>query len=125
MFIIYSSKKVNLKDHFVKDNSAFKYYRNIQTLAIDRYKFVNGISPDIINKIFQLREDYHNNLGHPLQFFVAPIHIVGEKSPNTELFWSGYSKIRTRKSSIFGHFSRSDSVYHGTESLLYLGRKIC
>ena len=45
MFIIYNDKKLNLKDHFVKDNSAFTYYRNIQALAIDRYKFVNGISP--------------------------------------------------------------------------------
>ena len=45
MFIIYNDKKLNLKGHFVKDNSAFTYYRNIQALAIDSYKFVNGISP--------------------------------------------------------------------------------
>ena len=39
-----------------------------------------------------------------------------EKCPNTEFFRSvfpcistGYSKIRTRKSSLFGHFSRSVS----------------
>ena len=42
--------------------------------------------------------------------------MLREKRPNTELFWSvfshiqsEYGKIRTRKNSVFGHFSQSDS----------------
>ena len=44
-------------------------------------------------------------------------HILCRNCPNTEFFWSvfsrihyKYGKIRTRKNSIFGHFSRSDTV---------------
>ena len=86
--------------------------------------------PQLVNKIFQLREDYHNNLRQSSQFFVAPIHILREKRSNKEFFWCEYSKITPywseyRKSSICGHFSRSDSFFFRTESLLYLDRKMC
>ena len=45
------------------------------------------------------------------------IFTLREKNPNTEFFWSVFSriqskcgKIRTRKSSVFGHFSRSGNL---------------
>ena len=33
------------------------HHRNIQTLAIEMYKVTNGLSPEIMNEIFQIREE--------------------------------------------------------------------
>ena len=37
------------------------------------YKVVNGISPEIMNKVFKLREEPHYHLRHTTQFLVDPI----------------------------------------------------
>ena len=39
------------------------------------YKVANGISPEIMNEVFQLREQTHH-LRNTTQFLVDPIHIV-------------------------------------------------
>ena len=46
-------------------------YKNIKMLANKMYKSTNGSFPDIMNAIFQLREDNHYN---PLQIyqFIVP-----------------------------------------------------
>ena len=40
------------------------------------YKVVNGMSPEIMNDIFKLRENTHYNLRHTPQFLVDPIRSV-------------------------------------------------
>ena len=54
------------------------------------YKVANGMSPEIMNEIFQLKEKSHYNLRYKSEFRIPPIH----------------------------------SVYHGSESVSYLGPKI-
>ena len=54
--IIYNDKTSIFKELLEKDNSASIHYRNIQALAIEMYKVANGMSPKIMNEIFQLRE---------------------------------------------------------------------
>ena len=54
------------------------------------YKVANGMSPEIMNEIFQLGEKSHYNLRYTSEFIIPPIH----------------------------------SVYHGSESVSYLGPKI-
>ena len=46
------------------------------------YKVVNGISLEIMNEVFKLREEIHYHLRHTTQFLVDPIHRVfnGSKS---------------------------------------------
>ena len=51
----------------------FPYITNVRTLAIEMYKVVNGMSPEIMNNIFKLRENTHYNLRHTSQFLVDPI----------------------------------------------------
>ena len=51
----------------------FPYITNVHTLAIEMYKVVNGMSPEIMNNIFKLRENTHYNLRHTSQFLVDPI----------------------------------------------------
>ena len=60
--IIYNDKTSTFKELLEKDNSVSIHYRNIQALAVEMYKVANGMSPEIMNEIFQLREKSHYNL---------------------------------------------------------------
>ena len=75
--ITYNDKNSNFEELFVKDNFLSIHHRNIQMLAIEICKFANGISPEIMSKIFKLREIInHYNLRHLLQFTVLPVLCV-------------------------------------------------
>ena len=74
--IIYNDKTSTFKELLEKDNSVSIHYRNIQALAIEMYKVANGMSPEIMNEIFQLREKSHYNLRYTSQFIIPPIHSV-------------------------------------------------
>ena len=52
------------------------HHGNIQTLAIEMYKVTNGLSPEIMNEIFQIREESRYNLLYTSQFTIPPIHSV-------------------------------------------------
>ena len=53
------------------DNFVSIRHRNIQTFATEMCKFANGMSPEITNEIFQLREINHCNVRHS-SLFIAP-----------------------------------------------------
>ena len=74
--IIYNDKTSTFKELLEKDNSVSIHYRNVQALAIEMYKVANGISPEIMNEIFQLREKSHYNLCYTFEFIIPPIHSV-------------------------------------------------
>ena len=52
------------------------HYRNIQALATEMYKVANGMAPEIMNEIFQLREKSHYNLRYTTEFIIPPVHSV-------------------------------------------------
>ena len=74
--IIYNDKTSTFKELLEKDNSVSIHYRNIQALAIEMYKVANGMSPEIMNEIFQLREKSHYNLRYTSESIISPIHSV-------------------------------------------------
>ena len=74
--IIYIGKHSNFEEVLVKDSSVSIRHNNIHTLAIEMYKVANGMSPDIMNDIFKLRENTHYNLRHTSQFLVDLIQSV-------------------------------------------------
>ena len=39
------------------DNTFSIHHKNIQSLAIETYKFVNVLSPEIMNNVFHLKEN--------------------------------------------------------------------
>ena len=43
-----------------KDKSATVHQRNLQTLATEMYKILNGLSPDIMQDIFEIKSNYYN-----------------------------------------------------------------
>ena len=51
--IIYSDFKSSLECLLMKGNSFSIHDRNIQSLAIEIYKFLNGLSPSFLNNVFQ------------------------------------------------------------------------
>ena len=79
--IIYNDKTSTFKELLGKDNSVSIHYRNIQALAIEM-SIANGMSPEIMNEIFQLREKSHYNLRYTSEFIIPLIHSVyhGSKS---------------------------------------------
>ena len=97
--IIYNNKHSNFEELLVKDNSASIHHNNIPTLAIEMYKVANGMSPEIINDIFKLRENTHYNLRHSSQFLVDPVHSVFNVSESASCLgpkiWNKYpSKLK-------------------------------
>ena len=53
--IVYSDTESTFEELLQKDNSVSIHIRNIQTLAIEIYKVVNGSSPEIMKQIFTLK----------------------------------------------------------------------
>ena len=80
--IIYNDKTSTFKELLEKDNSISIHYRNIQAHATEMHKVANGMSLEIMNEIFQLREKSHYNLRYTSEFIIPPIHSVyhGSKS---------------------------------------------
>ena len=50
--IVYSDFKSSFEVLFMRDNSFSIHERNIQSLAIENYKFLNGLSPSFLNTVF-------------------------------------------------------------------------
>ena len=50
--IVYSDFKSTFEGLLRKDNSFSTHERNIQSLAIEIYKFLNGLSPSFLNNVF-------------------------------------------------------------------------
>ena len=74
LHIIYNDKTFTFKELLEKDNSVSIHYRNIQALAIEMYKVATGMSPEIMNEIFQLTEKSHYNLRYTSEFIIPQIH---------------------------------------------------
>ena len=52
---VYSDFKANFDERLEKDGCFCIDHRNIQTLAIEIFKFLNGLSLTIINEVFQVK----------------------------------------------------------------------
>ena len=55
--IVYQDSLSTFQELLKKDGSVTIHERNIQNLAIEMYKVINGISPKIMDDIFQLKEN--------------------------------------------------------------------
>ena len=64
---------------------------------------------------------HYNNVIQEILTLIPSTHSLREKCSNTEVFRVRieYREIRTRKTSISGHFSRSDSVTYLTMNYFY------
>ena len=74
--IIYNDKHSNFDVLLEKDNSVSIHHNNIHSLAIETYKVANGISPEIMKDVFQIRNILHYNLRYAPTFVTENIHCV-------------------------------------------------
>ena len=54
--IVYNGKKSNFNELLVKDGSVFIHYQNLQKLAAEMFTVSRGLSPEIINELFQFED---------------------------------------------------------------------
>ena len=76
LLIMYNDKTFTFNQLLKNDNSVSIHYRNIQALETEMYKIANGMSSEIMNEIFQLREKSHYNLRYTSESIISPIHSV-------------------------------------------------
>ena len=53
---MYSDKTSTFQELLDKDNSASVHHKNIQVLATEIYKTVNGLAPTIMNSVFEIKD---------------------------------------------------------------------
>ena len=64
---MYSDKTSTFQELLDKDKSVSVYHKNIQVLAREIYKTVNGLAPTIMNSIFEIK-DIEYNLRNRINF---------------------------------------------------------
>ena len=66
--IIYSDKKSSFDELLHKNESVSIHHQNIQQLGIEMFKVRNGENPQIVNKIFRIRDETSYELRQRLCF---------------------------------------------------------
>ena len=66
--IVYNDKKSSFNELQVKDGSVSVHHQNLQKLAVELFKVSGGLSPEIVNELFQFREQIPYQLRQRSQF---------------------------------------------------------
>ena len=66
--IIYNDKQSSFTELLSKDNSVSLHIRNIQRLAIEMFRFYNGLPSPLMNNIFKLKVENSYNLRQVSEF---------------------------------------------------------
>ena len=74
--IVYNNNTSTYEELLETDNSVSVHFRNVQALAIELYKVVNGFSPDIMKDVFPLNENLRYNTRNKRTFHSRDIRTV-------------------------------------------------
>ena len=66
--IIYNDKQSSFTELLNKDNSVSIHIKNIQRLAIEMFRFYNGLSPPLMSNMFKLKAENSYNLRQISEF---------------------------------------------------------
>ena len=58
--IVYNDHFSSFEELLSKDKSVTVHQRNLQILATEMYKILNGLSPDIMQDIFETKSNHFN-----------------------------------------------------------------
>ena len=67
--IVYSDQSSTFEELLERDKTFSIHHKNIQSLAIEIYKFVNGLSPEIMNSVFNLKENKRYSLRNVFELY--------------------------------------------------------
>ena len=74
--IVYNNKKSSFNELQVKDGSVSIHHQNLQKLAVELFKVSWGLSPEIVNELFQFREQIPYELRQRSQFQIPWVYSV-------------------------------------------------
>ena len=74
--IVYSDQSSTFEELLERDKTFSIHHKNIQSLAIEIYKFVNGLSPEIMNSVFNLKENNQYSLRNVYELYSRNPRIV-------------------------------------------------
>ena len=74
LWIVYNDKKSNFNELLVKDGSVSIHHQNLQKQAIEMFKVFRGLSPEIVNELFQFRQQIPYELRRRPQFQIPWVH---------------------------------------------------
>ena len=63
--IVYNDYFWSFEELLSQDKSVTVHQRNLQKLATEMYKILNGLSPDIMQDIFEIKRNYYNTSNAP------------------------------------------------------------
>ena len=69
-------KKTNFNELLAKDGSVSTHHDNLQKFAVEKFDSSRGLSPEIVNKLFQFRETIPYELKRRSQFQISFVHLV-------------------------------------------------
>ena len=67
--IIYSDQSSTFEEILERDKTFSILHKNIQSLAIEIYKLVNGLSPEIMKRVFHLKENSRYSLRNVYELY--------------------------------------------------------
>ena len=81
-WINYNDKKSNFNELLVKDGSVSIHHQNLQKLVVEIFKVSRDLSPEIVNELFQFREQIRYELRQRSQVQIPLVHsvFIGTKS---------------------------------------------
>ena len=62
------------------------HHQNLQKLAVEMFKVSRGLSPEIVNELFQFRERIPHELRQRLQFQIPWVHSVFSGTESLKFF---------------------------------------
>ena len=83
--IIFSDKKSNFDELLDKNESISIHYQNIQGLRIEMFKVLNDGNPQIVNKIFCIRDGTSYEVRQRSCFHIPSVNIVFSCTENIRI----------------------------------------
>ena len=74
--LIYNDKSSTYQELLMCDRSVTIHQRNLQILALEMFKVLKNLTPEIMNEVFPLKTPLNYELRRPREFYTRPIRTV-------------------------------------------------